>query len=198
MGEHFRQTRNYNSLCAVFSALNSAPIHRLKLAWSKVPDKNRQIFGEWSPIFSRDFNHRNLRTLLRKAGGNPCIPHIGVFLQDLVFIDEGNKGKIAIDAFNGNQMLNFNKCVRIADRIKNLQLFQNHKYSAKLMGNRVTPKVLLMEFDKLKDVTEDQIWDMSTEIKEQDARENKAQFSFLSGNKNKGVNQIPPVQPLQE
>ncbi|ETO11428.1 Ras guanine nucleotide exchange factor [Reticulomyxa filosa] len=33
MGEHFRITRNFNSLCAVFSALNSAAVHRLKLAW---------------------------------------------------------------------------------------------------------------------------------------------------------------------
>ena len=35
MGEHFRMTRNYNSLCAVFTALSSAPIHRLKLCWHR-------------------------------------------------------------------------------------------------------------------------------------------------------------------
>jgi len=193
MGEHFRATRNYNSLCSVFSALKSAPIHRLKLAWSRVPDKNRQQFEEWSLIFCRDFNHRNLRTLLRKAGGNPCIPHIGVFLQDLVFIDEGNKRKMEEANFGKIEMLNFNKCVRIADRIKNLQLFQQNNYDAKMKADLVMQKVLLQEFEKLKDVTEDQIWDMSTTIKKQDAREDKK--GLFGGGKGgvKGHYQIPPA-----
>jgi len=196
MGQHFKLTRNYNSLCAVFSALNSAPIHRLKLAWTKVPQRNRQMFEEWSVIFCRDFNHRNLRQLLRKAGGKPCIPHIGLFLQDLVFIDEGNKKKLAVPAFNGNQMLNFNKCVRIADQIKHLQLFQHHKYSAKIKEKKTTQKLLLIEFDKLKDVTEDQIWNMSTEIKKQDAKEANAPLAFF--NKNSGMNKIPAAKVVDQ
>merc|ERR1719242_2935458 len=177
MGEHFRQTRNYNSLCAVFSALNSAPIHRLKLCWQRVPEKNPMAFQQWSQIFSRDGSHRNLRQLLRRAGGNPCIPHIGLFLQDLVFIDEGNQGKYQLQNFKNTEILNFNKCVRIADRIKNLQLFQKHKYSEQIKEKKVLQKVLLLEFEKLKDVTEEQIWDMSTEIKKQDAKDaNKGLF----------------------
>jgi len=177
MGEHFRVTRNYNSLCAVFSALNSAPIHRLKLAWHRVPDRVRGQFEQWRSIFCRDFNHRNLRQLLRKAGGNPCIPHIGVFLQDLVFIDEGNSKKHEISNFKNTEMLNFKKCVRIADRIKNLQLFQTHKYSDTIKEKRVLQKVLLLEFEKLKNVSEDQIWDMSTVTRDQDRKDaNKGLF----------------------
>eukprot|EP01084_Bolivina_argentea_P295901 509556_1 len=197
MGTHFKLTRNYNSLCAVFSALNSAPIHRLKLAWARVPERTRRAFQEWSVIFCRDRNHRNLRQLLRKAGGNPCIPHIGVFLQDLVFIDEGNKDELAYEAFNGNTMLNFNKCVRIADRIKNLQLFQHHKYN-KIDANKQIQKILLIEFEKLKDTTEDQIWDMSTQVKKQDQKEAKQlgggavrYFNPLSNKQNQMKNVIP-------
>ncbi|ETO18320.1 Ras guanine nucleotide exchange factor, partial [Reticulomyxa filosa] len=33
IGEHFLLNRNFNSLCVIFKALNSAAIHRLKLAW---------------------------------------------------------------------------------------------------------------------------------------------------------------------
>eukprot|EP01083_Nonionella_stella_P055943 147504_1 len=197
MGTHFKLRRNYNSLCAVFSALNSAAIHRLKLAWARVPPKTRRAFQEWSVIFCRDRNHRNLRQLLRKAGGNPCIPHIGVFLQDLVFIDEGNKDELAYEAFNGNTMLNFNKCVRIADRIKNLQLFQHHKYN-KIDANKQIQKILLIEFEKLKDTTEDQIWDMSTQVKKQDQKEAKQlgggavrYFNPLSNKQNQMKNVIP-------
>ena len=93
MGERFKTLRNYNSLCAIFSALNSAPIHRLKLSWKRVPAKYLLMFANFQAIFSRDFNHRNLRALFRTAPA-PAIPHLGLFLQDLVFIDDGNSNKI--------------------------------------------------------------------------------------------------------
>eukprot|EP00483_Globobulimina_turgida_P001816 UN01818 len=57
-----------------------------------------------------------------------------------------------------------------------------------------------MEFEKTKDVTEDQIWDMSTEIKKQDQREARQPLGFFGGggNRNAGVNQIPPPQVVQQ
>ncbi len=83
-----------------------------------------------------------LRNLLRSVGGNSCIPHIGIFLKDLVFIDEGNRNQLCIPAFNDNKMLNVNKCVRIADRIKNLQLFQYNKYSnTQIISNKCLLKL---------------------------------------------------------
>eukprot|EP01084_Bolivina_argentea_P266544 452113_1 len=179
MGQHFRAQRNYNSLCAVFGALNSAPINRLKLAWNRVPERYRTAFEEWLQIFCRDFNHRNLRQLLKKAGGNSCIPYIGVFLQDLVGIDEGNKKKVAVAAFNGNEMLNFNKCVRIAERIESLRSFQHHNYYSKIDKNEKIQKILLIEFDVLKSITEDQLWDMSSDSKKQDQREAKQLLPFF-------------------
>ena len=91
-----------------------------------------------------------------------------------MFIDEGNQKKEKVGNFNDTDILNFRKCVRIADRIKNLQLFQTHKYSDTIKEKRVLQKVLLTEFDKLKDITEDQIWDMSTEVKKQDAKDAKS------------------------
>lgn len=195
MGEHFRITRNYNSLLAVFSALKTAAIYRLKLAWNRVPERIMQHFQGWNWIFQRDHNHRNLRQLMNKAGGNPCVPHIGVFLQDLVFIDEGNKKKNEEANFGKIEMLNFNKCVRIADRIKNLQLFQHHKY--KQPQNEKAQKVLLTEFEKIKDVTEDQIWDMSTNVVKQDKREDKkGLFGNVGGNALKHHHQIPPAVPV--
>merc|ERR1712176_164508 len=107
-----------------------------------------------------------------------CLPHIGVFLQDLIFIEESSKKKVAMDAFNGNKMLNFVKCVRIADRIKNLLQFRQHKYSENMLTeNKRLQGMVLSEFEKLKDVTEDQLWNMSTEVVKQDAK--KETFAFF-------------------
>eukprot|EP01084_Bolivina_argentea_P054616 100156_1 len=167
MGEQFKVTRNYYSLCAVFSALNSSAIHRLKYAWARVPQKTKQMFEGFRNIFRRDFNHKGYRQIIRKAAGNPCIPHIGLFLQDLSFVDDGLPQK-------SFEMM-YEKCVRKADRIQTFLDFQRYKYST-IIENKKVQKVLLMEFDKLKDITEDQIYDMSTEIKKQDEKSAKRGF----------------------
>ncbi|ETO11438.1 hypothetical protein RFI_25938, partial [Reticulomyxa filosa] len=181
MGEHFRITRNFNSLCAVFSALNSAAVHRLKLAWEVnfkyflfyyyyyFPEKQKQQFEQFKIVFSRDFNHRNLRQLFRNAAA-PSIPHIGIFLQDLVFIDDGHENTKEVENLGGRKMVNFSKSQRMADRIKNIQMYQQHPYT-EIQENEVVQRILLEEFSKLKEITEDQIWDMSTEVKRADERD---------------------------
>jgi len=182
MGERFRVLRNYNSLCAIYSALNSAPIHRLKLAWKRVPEKYKNMYENFRVIFSRDFNHRNLRHLFRWAPA-PSIPHIGLFLQDLVFIDDGNSTKIEIENLKQHgAMANFSKCVRIADRLKHIRLYQSHPYNgAQGIQNDVVvvkedsllQRMILLEFERLLSITEDQIWDMSSEVKKMDERQAK-------------------------
>ncbi|ETO22779.1 hypothetical protein RFI_14414 [Reticulomyxa filosa] len=174
MGEQFRASRNYNSLCALFGALNCQPIHRLKLAWEKVPEKQKQVFEEFMVIFSRDFNHRNLRQLFRNAPA-PCIPHIAIFLQDLVLIDDGHEDKKEVENLGGRKMVNFSKSQKMADRIKNIQMYQQHPYTD-IKENEVVQRILLEEFAKLKDVTEEDIWDMSTEVKKADERDKARLF----------------------
>eukprot|EP01084_Bolivina_argentea_P137862 242808_1 len=170
MGEHFRELHNYNALWAVYSVLNSAPIKQLKSVWNKIPKKHKQIHYHWIQIFSRDLNHRNLRALLRCNRDRPCIPLITVYLQDLIFIDQGNKDKTKknLRKYGGSEkMTNFNKCVRIGDRIRNIQQYSRYPYS-QIIEKRETQKILLLEFEKLKDLTDEQIWKMSTEINAQD------------------------------
>ena len=175
IGERFRELKNYNSLCAVLGALNSSPIHRLKLAWKKVPEKQLNLFEQFKRIFARDFNSRNFRKIFRNVSP-PAIPYFGLFLQDLVFIDDGNDSFKQIDNFkqHGN-MVNFSKCVRTTDRIKNIRLYQKQPYND-IKQLDIVQKILLSEFDKLKDMTEDQIWDMSTEVKKQDEKDSKKKF----------------------
>jgi len=177
MGERFKTLRNFNSLCAIFSALNSAPIFRLKLAWKRVPTKYVSMFTNFQTIFSRELNHRNLRQLFRTAPA-PAIPHLGLFLQDLVFIDDGNSNKIENHNLRKGAMVNFSKCVRITERVKRIELYQQHSYTdsanladRSLADNKVLQKMLLMEFGRLEQITEDMVWAMSDEIKKLDQRD---------------------------
>jgi len=170
MGERFKELKNYNSLCAILGALNSSPIHRLKLAWQRVPEKTLNQFESFKQIFINTRNFRNFRTLFRQVSP-PAIPYFGLFLQDLVFIDDGNDSFKQIDNFKQHGfMVNFNKCVRTMDRIKNIRLYQTNPYlnGKHLKKQDFLQKILYQEFHKMKGFTEDTIWDMSTQVKKAD------------------------------
>jgi len=168
MGERFRDLKNYNALCAILGALNSSPIHRLKLAWQKVPEKQLGLFEAFKQIFVNTRNFRNYRTLFRNLSP-PAIPYFGLFLQDLVFIDDGNDQFKQIDNFaQHGLMVNFNKSVRTMDRIKNIRLYQTNSYKDVIKSQEMMQKILYQEFHKMRDWTEDDIWNMSTEVKKQD------------------------------
>merc|ERR1719361_2378252 len=172
MGERFKTLKNYNSLCAVLGALNSSPIHRLKSAWQRVPEKQLNLFESFKQIFVNTRNFRNFRQLFRNMSP-PAIPYFGLFLQDLVFIDDGNDQYKKIDNFKQHGfMVNFNKCVRTMDRIKNIKLYQTNPY---VNGKHVKSldflqKILYAEFFNMKDYTEDKIWNISTAVKKADEK----------------------------
>ena len=172
MGERFRQSQNYNSLYGVFTALNSAPIQRLKDAWSRVHKDQKQAFENYRVIFSSELKYVNLRQICRNSVG-PCIPYIGLFLQDLIFVDDGNIQHVELDKDSGKKnMINYKKYIRVADRIRSIQVYQTNGYND-IKQDLVVQKILLLQFDSFKDINEDDLWNMSTQAKENDKREAK-------------------------
>jgi len=172
MGERFKTLKNYNSLCAILGALNSSPIHRLKQAWQRVPEKQLAMFESFKIIFINTKNFRNFRQTFRNISP-PAIPYFGLFLQDLVFIDDGNDSYKKIDNFKQHGfMVNFNKCVRTMDRIKNIKLYQTNPY---IDGKHVKSldflqKLLYENLHQMRDYTEDQIWKISDAVKAADQK----------------------------
>lgn len=86
LGKRLLDLNNLHSLFAVTSALKSASVHRLDKTWSYVAKKDRQAFEKLAGIFSEDNNWANLREIIDKLR-LPCIPYLGIYLTDLVFID---------------------------------------------------------------------------------------------------------------
>ncbi|XP_077302364.1 ral GEF with PH domain and SH3 binding motif [Arctopsyche grandis] len=83
------EMKNIHSLFAVVSGLHSASIYRLTSTWAHVPKKERQILDRLQELFSTTNNWCNLRDFISNAE-LPCIPYIGVFLTDLVYLDMAN------------------------------------------------------------------------------------------------------------
>ncbi|KAL7053900.1 hypothetical protein AAHC03_026701 [Spirometra sp. Aus1] len=78
-----------NNLCsakAVVSALQVECIHRLKETWAGLSTRDRNTFKKLSEIFRPDNNFENLRNMHDNAH-LPCIPYLGLYLNDLTYID---------------------------------------------------------------------------------------------------------------
>eukprot|EP01084_Bolivina_argentea_P247560 414148_1 len=170
MSERLYEIKNFNSLCAILCALNSLPIQQLKLAWKCVPYKWLMKLDELNNIFDRDFNSKNFRKIFWNISP-PTIPYFGLFLQDLMFIEnDDDELKKTYTCTKQPTTVNFNKCVRIMDIINNIISYQQYIYH-NITSCMHTQKFLLCEFDKLKEITTEQIWSMSVEIKKQDEKD---------------------------
>jgi hypothetical protein len=85
--------------------------------------KYKDIFEEIHKLAEFDGNFKNLRSELKKNSNTPCVPHIGIYLSDLMKIEENNK-----DLINDSSLINFQKSRLLYDVIKNLKSYQNKKY----------------------------------------------------------------------
>ena len=83
---------NIHGAFAVTSALLSHSIYRLTKSWVKVGWHEKAIFEKLKKLFAADNNWESLRKLT-DAKKTPCIPHIGVYLTDLMFIQNAMKQK---------------------------------------------------------------------------------------------------------
>uniref|UniRef100_A0A1I8FNR9 Ras-GEF domain-containing protein n=1 Tax=Macrostomum lignano TaxID=282301 RepID=A0A1I8FNR9_9PLAT len=75
------ELQNLHGTFAVVAALQSQPIFRLKKTWSSLPRKHVEAFERLS-----NSNHERLRRLMQDIR-QPVIPYLGLYMNDLVYID---------------------------------------------------------------------------------------------------------------
>ncbi|KAF7728337.1 hypothetical protein EC973_006278 [Apophysomyces ossiformis] len=124
VGDHCLQLNNYNTLMAIRCALSSASIARLKQTWDAVSRsaKHKTIFDNISRVADSQRNFAVYRKCLKTATA-PCLPFLGIYLSDMVFIDQGNPNHRTSN--HGQlKLINFDKYMKMARILTEIDQFQ--------------------------------------------------------------------------
>ncbi|XP_049588242.1 ral guanine nucleotide dissociation stimulator-like 1 isoform X1 [Syngnathus scovelli] len=184
IAQECRIRKNFSSLRAIVSALQSNPLYRLKRAWNCVHKDSMQTFEELSDIFSDHNNYLTSRELLMREGTSKfaslescakehqkrthkrlqlqkemgamqgTIPYLGTFLTDLTMLDT------ALPDLVEGGLINFEKRRREFEVIAQIKLLQSACNSYCLTPDQV----FLRWFKSQTQLSEEESYALSCEI----------------------------------
>ncbi|XP_064147363.1 rap guanine nucleotide exchange factor 1 isoform X5 [Loxodonta africana] len=145
--KHLRKLNNFNSYLAILSALDSAPIRRLE--WQK---QTSEGLAEYCTLIDSSSSFRAYRAALSEVEP-PCIPYLGLILQDLTFVHLGNP-----DYIDGK--VNFSKRWQQFNILDSMRCFQQAHYDIRRNDDIVN------FFNDFSDhLAEEALWELSLKIK---------------------------------
>lgn len=145
IARELRVLKNFSSLKAIISGLQSNPVYRLRKTWALLGKEKAELFDELARIFSEDNNRWAQRELLMREGtakfadtvgendrhlqkllherGSPgvshgTIPYLGTFLTDLTMIDTAIPDTVA------DGLINFDKRRKEFEVLAQIKLLQ--------------------------------------------------------------------------
>ncbi|XP_026283178.2 guanine nucleotide-releasing factor 2 isoform X1 [Frankliniella occidentalis] len=151
--KHLRKMNNFNSYLALLSALDSAPIRRLE--WQKHITEGLK---EYCALIDSSSSFRAYRQALADTNP-PCIPYIGLVLQDLTFVHIGNSDLLA------DGTINFSKRWQQFNIVENMKRFKKGTYSFKKQERIIA---FFSNFDEF--LSEEAMWQISESIKPRGGR----------------------------
>ncbi|GAN07264.1 cell division control protein Cdc25 [Mucor ambiguus] len=123
VAERCRLLNNYNTCMAILSAFDNGSIGRLKRTWELISARTIQILQNIRRLMGANKNFSEYRDIIHKINP-PCIPFLGIYLQDLTFIEDGNANFLK----KSNNLINFAKRMKTAEVIRDLQQYQSTHY----------------------------------------------------------------------
>ncbi|XP_075692602.1 ral guanine nucleotide dissociation stimulator-like 2 [Rhinoderma darwinii] len=164
--------RNFSSVYAILSALQSTSVHRLKRVWAETSREIQRSYQEMSEVFSEKDNYARMRELLfqspdtsdvtsKKQSPRPrdpratgVIPYLGVFLTDLVMLDAAIRDQLE------NGYLNFEKRRKEFESLSPIRILQTV-----CLGYRLTSDPHFVGwFQRLRLISEDESYRLSCDI----------------------------------
>uniref|UniRef100_A0A8B9HIA0 Ral GEF with PH domain and SH3 binding motif 1 n=1 Tax=Astyanax mexicanus TaxID=7994 RepID=A0A8B9HIA0_ASTMX len=102
------ELNNLHSMVSIVSALQSAPIFRLSKTWALISRKDKATFDKLDFLTSKEQNYTRMREYISSLKMVPCIPYLGIYLLDMIYIDSAYpaSGSIIETEQRTNQMNN--------------------------------------------------------------------------------------------
>jgi len=120
---------NINGVFEIVSGVTSSSVNRLKKMQDHARNKDSKgtVFNDFqrcSKLCSTASNYSEFREVISNYSKHNCIPYPGIFLQDLTFIEDGNKTNDP----NDEKFYNFNKFRLASNVIFKLLEFQKYTF----------------------------------------------------------------------
>lgn len=126
IAQHCYEYNNFNGVMEIIASLHNSSIHRLYNTWELLPQKSWDMFEFLSTLMNSNAGEGNFylyRNALRKVVP-PLVPYLGVYLTDLIFLNDGNKDFVD----EGKKMVNFHKMAKIARVVRTIVTHQQAPY----------------------------------------------------------------------
>ncbi|GAA6217276.1 ral guanine nucleotide dissociation stimulator-like 2 isoform X1 [Lates japonicus] len=174
VAEECRARKNFSSLYAIVSALQSNPIHRLRKTWQDTDREAVRRYEELSEIFSEKDNYSQSRELLKEEGTSKfanvdnrlnnrhlnksnaqgTVPYLGIFLTDLTMLDTAVKDRL------DNGYINFDKRRREFEVLAQIRLLQSSCKNCVFS----TDESFMQWYHSVPTLTEEESYRLSNEI----------------------------------
>ncbi|KAL7392295.1 hypothetical protein ABVT39_022470 [Epinephelus coioides] len=153
--KHLRKLNNFNSYLSILSALDSAPLRRLD--WQR---STAEALEEFSSLIDSSSSFRAYRAALAEVEP-PCIPYLGLILQDLTFVHLGNPDMLMTSE---GSKVNFSKRWQQFNILDTLRSYQQVPYALQPNDD------IISFFNDFNDhLAEEALWDLSLRIRPRNA-----------------------------
>ena len=143
----YSNLNNFNTLLAILAGINNAAVYRLKFTKDEVPKKLMVTIEMLHKLMNSNQSYKNYRETLHSVSP-PILPYVGIYLTDLVFIDDGNP-----NFYEG--LINFKKREMIYKVIEEIQQYQQTSY------NLPVEETIMAYLSNLEVVEEEELWEIS-------------------------------------
>lgn len=121
--------RNFNSLAAIITSLQSHLVTRVGRIWEDLSEKYRNLYDYLCSIVHPERNYNVYRTkmksfLLSSEYNIPVVPYFSLFLQDLTLVSEGNPNYRKANTFLNQKLINIDKHLKLTRVMADIESLQ--------------------------------------------------------------------------